>query len=229
MENYNGKSQLIKTNWELINNSYKRISDLIKPYQSKGSIELEDLGNIYKIIVEEWNIVYPNYVFSKIKKDTQNVFNKVQTRGFEVEKSVSVEINNFTIFYYIADYFNIYIEPNPRVIQNNENVIFQITQDDELNQELRDIFNELWNEITDEILDNEDKEDFFDEILSEFYDAEVRLLEKFLAEYWNKEKQITHSDTRAFMAEHTGVGHIFYLDEKKVLKGWKEVEEIIKK
>ncbi len=224
-EEFNIKSELLKNHWDLIGETYAIAKEKYKNCYSENNLD-EDVWKYKKVLdslTKEWKSIYPKFVLQPIENKVFDLFYTIQTKGFEKEKNIAEEIKTFSVYYYLSQYFYIFVVPS---LRNNyiyeDYPRFEIKTEDP-NLLLYEIFGELWNEL------NENDDDEFGEFdLEEFYDIEFRSLSLFLSKCWNETKAKTGSKTIATLSDSTGAGENYFLNENRVLSD-SELREIINK
>lgn len=225
-EEFNIKSEILKDNWNLIGEIYitakEKYKDCYAEYNSnKKSWKYETL---FEFLTKEWENIYPKFILLPIENQVFDLFHTIQTKGFEKEKNISEEIDKFSVYFCLFQYFYIFV--NPSLEENytyEEFPRFEIKPNHQ-NRFLYILFEEIWSELKE---DNDDEfGDFIEFDLSNFYDIEFRLLCEFLSKCWNETKSKTGSKAIATLSEATGSGENYFLDENRILSE-KELMEII--
>ncbi|TCK67233.1 hypothetical protein DFQ05_1006 [Winogradskyella wandonensis] len=220
MERFN-ESELLKNNRNLIHKSYENILNYTNQNQQEKEENLDAfLMGLFNVFYEEWQLIYPKYIESIISNDVMATFHKVQLHQMETEFDIPEEINEFAVIYYLAGYFNLFITPYNQTHSNNGEIRYNITKDKDINQNLYDIFEEMWNKIAEKVELNDVEWDEFD--LELFYEVEESFLQKYLSKCWKQNKAKLNSKTKAILCEHSGAGEIYYLDESRVIKSISE-------
>ncbi|MGG5507671.1 MULTISPECIES: hypothetical protein [unclassified Myroides] len=225
-EELNIQSELLKKHWDLIGETYVVAKEKYKVCFSNNTDEMNwKYQKIFDFLVEKWKDIYPKFVLIPIENQVFEMFYKIQTKGFEKEKNISEEIDKFSVYYYLCQYFYLFVIPSLRDNYTYEDYPrFEIKTDNQ-NLLLREIFSELWYELTG---NDEEFEEFDDLDLEEFNDIEFFLLSSFLTKCWNETKTKTGTKVIAILSEATNVGENYFLDENRVLSDI-ELEEIINK
>ena len=219
------QSELLKKHWDLIGETYIVAKEKYKECFSDNNIEdnIRKYQKVFDFLVEKWKSIYPEFVLIPIENQVFEMFYKIQTKGFEKEKNISEEIDKFSVYYYLCQYFYIFVIPILRENYTYEDYPrFEIKTDNQ-NLLLREIFSDLWYELTG---DDKEFEEFEVLDLDEFNDIEFLLLSSFLAKCWNETKAKTETKVIATLSEATSVGENYFLDESRILSD-KELEEII--
>ncbi len=223
----NIESEILKNEWHLIGNIFEKAQEKYNCCSEKNATdEFEKYEEVIEFLIQEYEKIYPKFVLEPYKENVINLFNSIQTKEFEKQKNISNEITKFQVFYYLCQYFYIFVLPIlEENIEYEDQPRFEINTKDE-NIKLFKIFNEIWWELNKENESSEFEllEDF--ELL-EFYEIQVKLLTEFLSECWLKTKEETNSNVIAIMSESTGVGKNYLLDEKRVLTD-NEMEQLCK-
>lgn len=222
----NIQSELLKNHWGLIGETYVIAKEKYKECYSENNTDenIWKYQKFFNFLTEKWKSIYPEFVLLPIENQVFELFYKIQTKGFENEKNISEEIGKFSVYYYLCQYFYLFVIPSLRYNYTYEDYPrFEIKTDNQ-NILLYEIFGELWNEL------NEDDEfgDFDELDLEEFNDIEFRLLSSFLTKCWNDTKAKTGTKVIATLSEATSVGENYFLDENRILSD-KELTEIINK
>ena len=227
-EELNIQSEILKNHWNLIGETYVIAKEKYKECYSENNTDenIWKYQKVFSFLTEKWKSIYPEFVLLPIENQVFELFYKIQTKGFEKEKYISEAIEKFNVYYYLSQYFYLFVIPSLRDNYKYEDYPrFEIKTDDQ-NLLLYEIFGELWNELNE---DADDEFGDFDELdLEEFNDIEFRSLGLFLSECWNKTKLKTGSKVIATLSEATSVGENYYLDENRILSD-KELTEIINK
>lgn len=226
MEPHNIKSELIRDNWELIKEIFKEAKVKYQECYKKTTYDDWKYEELFSFLALKWKEIYPKFVLLPYENNILDLFYSIQNKCFEKEKNIKQEITKFNVFYYLSQYFYIFVIPN---IQNDyeyeDYPRFEIKTNDE-NILLYEIFESLWYELDE---GNEDSEfDEYDDLpLEEFYRIEYNLLSFFLSKKWNETKIKTGSNVIATLSESTEVGKHYSLDENRILSD-KELDEILK-
>lgn len=201
MEAKNIQSKLLKEYWLSISNTYGK---LLKAYQFSKKDEA-NIHSISNLLINEWKAVYPKFVLNPIEEQVLKLFHKIQTQGFEKEKDITSKIKIFEVYYYTAQYFDIFILPHDVNQSYNEFPRFEIKTNDE-NLILHRIFKDVWYEF----LPDFDEKLYYELIGNNL--NEYTMLYEFLSNCWLKTKKVTKSNVQALLTESTGQGITVYLD-----------------
>ncbi|MBS9767424.1 MAG: hypothetical protein KGV44_07780 [Flavobacteriaceae bacterium] len=226
MENLNIESELLKEHWDLIGASYtKALKKYEKCNENEETDEEVKYEELIDFLTEEWKRIYPEFVLKPYENKILDLFYSIQTNKFEKEKNIPSKITKFNVFYYLCQYFYIFVLPNLKDdLKYEDYPRFEIETNDE-NIFLRKLFDEIWFELN---KDNEDSEieELGDFGLFEFNEIEFNLLSSFLSKCWSETKIKTGSNVIATLSESTGVGKNYFLDEDRVLSD-EELDEIL--
>jgi hypothetical protein len=229
MQNINNpkaKSQLLNEYWDLIAQTYISAKEKYKVCYSQNNLNEDEwkYQNLFDFLTEEWKRIYPNFVLVPIEKRVLDLFYAIQTKEFEKQKNISQEINKYTVYYYLSQYFYLFVTPTLRDQYNFEDQPrFEIKTDDE-NILLLEIFEEIWNELNDK--DDDEFGDFDELDLEGFYEFEFNALGAFLSKCWNKTKEETNTKVIATLVESTGAGENYFLDENRNISDLELIEII---
>lgn len=204
-EAYNVKSEDLKAYWEIIGDTYIRAIAINEPD--------DDNMELFLFLFEEWKRLYPSFVLQPVKSKVMKHFYFAQTKGFEEEKQIKEEITAFRVFYYLAQYFSLKIQPNSIREYKSESYPDYDMHSGDANRKLFLLLSEIWEELNEGYF-NDDFEDFD----GDFYDTELSYLQSFLADCWNETKQLTGSTAIAILSEGTAADGDYLLDESRYIE-----------
>ena len=216
-EEFNIKSEILKTHWNLIYDTYITAKEKYKECNSKNNFNKAywKYSELFDFFIYEWKSIYSKFVILPIENKVSDLFFTIQTKSFEKENNKSEATDIFCIYYCLFQYFYIFASPGLEDDNNYKDLLRLEIKTDSPNLLLYIIFGELWNEL------NEDNDtefgDFSEFDLSDFYEFEVRSLQVFLSNCWNEIKSKTGSTTIATLSEATGADVHYSLDENRIL------------
>ena len=220
MEKINIQSEILKDNWKLIEETFKQSKIIYdKCYKKNASDNDWKYEKLFEFLSHKWKELYSEFVLLPYENEILSLFYKIQTKSFEKEKNIKGEVTKFNVFYYLSQYFYIFVLPNLNGNYEYEDYPrFEIKTNDQ-NRELYGIFEELWYELNESNGGYKDSEfDEYDDLpLDVFNEIEFNLFSSFLSEKWNETKAKTNSNVIATLSESTGIGENYHLDENRKL------------
>lgn len=205
-EYHNIQSEDLKTNWDFIGPTFLKAKEL--------NVDDGSNNNVYNFLFEEWKRLYPSFVLHPVKNAVMKGFHFAQTQGFERERNIKETATAFRVYYYLAQYFSLKIEPNvikkhPKGLDTEYDIHFG-----DANRDLFMLLSEVWEELDN---GNTSDADCFEDVDGYYYETELEYLHLFLSDCWNEAKQKTGSTAIAILSEATACDYDYLLDEKRQL------------
>ena len=215
IEDFDIESELLHEYWELINEVYGLAAERLKKEEENVedfSFESTLFNDLYELFLHHWKKIYPAFVLYPKKEEILSMFLRAQNSDLYLKSPSKSKTKIYSVHYYIAQYFSITVEPYHEYdVSKFPNI--QSKDSEDLNMLLYEIFEEIFEELE---LEEETGEGIFDD-KTEFYDAEVEFLTKFLAQCWNETKSKTKTNAVAVRTESTAIGDTVLLDDDKKL------------
>ena len=205
-ESYNIQSEYLKIHWNVIGSTFIKAKE----------INVDDGSNdkVFHFLLEEWKRLYHPFVLDPIKNAVMDGFYYVQTQGFEREGKIKETATAFRVYYYLAQYFLLKIEPNVIKEETSDGCPEYEIHYGDANRELFMLLVEIWEEINNT---NSSDAGYFEDVDGFYYETELEYLHSFLSDCWNETKNKTGSAAIAILSEATAVGYDYLLDEKRKL------------
>jgi len=213
-ESYNIQSEDLKTHWTAIGATFLKAKEL--------NVDDGINSKVFHFLLEEWKRLYPSFVLEPIKNAVMEGFHYAQTQGFEKDEKIKETATAFRVYYYLAQYFSLKIEPNVIKEHTVENYPEYDIHFGDANRDLFMLLSEVWEELDNR---NTSDADYFEDIDGYYYETELNYLHSFLSDCWNETKEKTGSTAIAILSEATAVGCDYLLDEKRELNRNEQILE----